>query len=213
MDAFKEAGDHFMVRRYTLGTGGWWRRDPTGPARDSWMQAYSRAFPNLVLKEAKRYGMNPYVLWALMTVESSYNPDSISPALALGLLQVIPKTGLKTALMLGDDDFGPMDLLDEDVAIRHGAFYFSQLLKKFHGQELLAFAGYNGGPHRVGDWLDSRGNQPLDEFVEEIPFTEARGYAKKVARFIALYLRIYEGGSELYIGQNVRSDYRPEPRF
>lgn len=213
MDAFKEAGDHFMVRRYTLGTGGWWRRDPTGPERDSWMQAYSRAFPNLVLKEAKKYGMNPYVLWALMTVESSYNPDSISPALALGLLQVIPKTGLKTALMLGDDDFGPMDLLDEDVAIRHGAFYFSQLLKKFHGQELLAFAGYNGGPHRVGDWLDSRGNQPLDEFVEEIPFTEARGYAKKVARFIALYLRIYEGGSELYIGQNVRSDYRPEPRF
>jgi len=213
MDAFKEAGDHFMVRRYTLGTGGWYRNDPTGPMRGSWMQAYSRAFPSIVMREAKRYGLNPYVLWALMTVESSFNPDSISPALALGLLQVIPKTGLKTAMMLGDDDFGPLDLLDEEVAIRHGAFYFSELIKKFHGQELLAFAGYNGGPHRVGDWLDSRGNQSLDEFIEEIPFNEARGYSKKVARFISLYLRIYEGKDQLYIGQNVRADYRPEPRF
>lgn len=213
VDAFKEAGDHYMVRRYTMQTGGWYRNDPTGPGRTSWMQAYSRAFPSIVMREAKRYGLNPYVLWALMTVESSYNPDSISPALALGLLQVIPKTGLKTALMLGDSDFGPMDLLDEEVAIRHGAFYFSELIKKFHGQELLAFAGYNGGPHRVGDWLDSRGNQTLDEFIEEIPFNEARGYSKKVARFIALYLRIYEGKDGLYIGQNLRADYRAEPRF
>lgn len=213
VDAFKEAGDHYMVRRYTMQIGGWYRNDPTGPGRTSWMQAYSRAFPSIVMREAKRYGLNPYVLWALMTVESSYNPDSISPALALGLLQVIPKTGLKTALMLGDADFGPMDLLDEEVAIRHGAFYFSELIKKFHGQELLAFAGYNGGPHRVGDWLDSRGNQTLDEFIEEIPFNEARGYSKKVARFIALYLRIYEGQDGLYIGQNLRADYRPEPRF
>ncbi len=213
LDALKEAGDHFMVRKYTLGTGGWYRRDPTGPARTSWMQAYPRAFPELVLAEAKKNGVNPYLLWALMIVESSFNPDSISTADALGLLQVIPRTGLKTALMLGDEDFGPMDLLNEDVAVAHGAFYFSKLLHKFKGQELLAFAGYNGGPHRVGDWLDARGGQPLDEFVEEIPFDQARGYAKKVARFLALYLRIYEGIDRVYIGQNLRPDYRPHPKF
>lgn len=213
LDALKEAGDHFMVRKYTLGTGGWYRRDPTGPARTSWMQAYPRAFPEIVMAEAEKNGVNPYLLWALMTVESSYNPDSISTADALGLLQVIPRTGLKTALMLGDDDFGPKDLLNEDVAVAHGAFYFSKLLHKFKGQELLAFAGYNGGPHRVGDWLDARGGQPLDEFVEEIPFDQARGYAKKVTRFLALYLRIYEGIDGIYIGQNLRPDYRPHPKF
>ncbi|MEZ4459835.1 MAG: transglycosylase SLT domain-containing protein [bacterium] len=213
MDAFKEAGDHFMARKYTTEKGVWYRQDPNGPARDMWMQAYPRAFPNIVLREAKKNGVNPYLIWALMTVESSYNPDSVSPAQALGLLQVIPKTGLKTALMLGDEDFGPQDLVDEEVAIAHGAFYFGQLLRKFQGQELLAFAGYNGGPHRVGDWLDSRPDQTLDEFIEEIPFDEARGYAKKVARFVALFLKVYEQRDTLYIGQNLRSDYRPEPRF
>ncbi len=214
MNALKEIGDHFMVRKMTLGTGGWYRRDPTGPSRPSWMQAYPRAFPELVMREAKKNGLNPYVLWALMTVESSYNPDSVSPADALGLLQVIPKTGLKTALMLGDTNFGPHDLLEAENAVKHGAFYFGKLLHKFHGQELLAFAGYNGGPHRVGDWLDMRGDKmTLDEFIETIPFDEARGYAKKVSRFVALYLRIYEGHDGLYIGQNLRADYKPHPKF
>ncbi|MFW5968807.1 MAG: transglycosylase SLT domain-containing protein, partial [Persicimonas sp.] len=214
LDAMKDVGDYHLVRRATLGTGPWYRREPDGPVRDKWMQAYPRAFPRQVLSHSLEQGINPYLLWALMTVESSYNPDSISPANALGLLQVIPRTGIKTAQMLGDEDFGPYDLVNEDVAIEHGAFYFRNLVEKFHGQELLAIAGYNGGPHRVAAWLDKRGrNMPMDEFVEEIPFDEARGYVKKVVRFLNLYLRIYEGVDNLYIGQNMRVDYRPDPNF
>lgn len=214
VEALKEVGDHYTVRKLTLAQKGWFREDPRGPARPLWMQAYPRAFPRLVVSNAQRYGVNPYLLWALMTVESSYNPDSLSTADALGLLQVIPKTGLKTAILLGDEQFGPFDLLEEEVAIQHGAFYISKLIRKFRGQELLAFAGYNGGPHRVGDWIEDRGHtMPLDEFVEEIPFNQARGYTKKVFRFLSLYLQIYEGRNGLYVGQNLRTDYRPEPNF
>ncbi len=214
VDALKEAGDYFQVRKLTISKGGWFRADPAGEKRGDWMQAYPRAFPRLILEHAERNGVNPYLLWALMTVESSFNPDSVSTADALGLLQVIPRTGLKTALMLEDNDFGPKDLLDAETAVAHGAFYFSKLVHKFRGQELLAFAGYNGGPHRVGDWVDARGHtMTMDEFVETIPFTQARLYAKKVLRFTALYLRIYEGGSNVYVGQNLRVDYLPNPKF
>jgi soluble lytic murein transglycosylase-like protein len=213
-DALKEVGDYFMVRKLTLAKGGWFRADPAGSKRGDWMQAYPRAFPRLILEHAERNGVNPYLLWALMTVESSFNPDSISTADALGLLQVIPRTGLKTALMLEDNDFGPKDLLEAETAIAHGAFYFSKLVKKFRGQELLAFAGYNGGPHRVGDWIDARGHtMTMDEFVETIPFTQARLYAKKVLRFTALFLRIYEETDRIYVGQNLRVDYLPHPKF
>lgn len=214
LDAMKDVGDYHLVRRATMGDGPWYRQEPDGPMRDKWMQAYPRAFPRQVLEQSREHGINPYLLWALMTVESSYNPDSISPADAIGLLQVIPRTGIKTAQMLGDEDFGPFDLVNEDVAIEHGAFYFRNLIEKFRGQELLAIAGYNGGPHRVGAWLDKRGtNMPMDEFVEEIPFDEARGYVKKVVRFLNLYLRIYEGVDNLYVGQNMRVDYLPQPNF
>jgi hypothetical protein len=49
--------------------------------------------------------------------------------------------------------------------------------------------------------------------AEIIPYDEARGYAKKVAKFVALFLKLYEQQDTLYIGQNLRSDYRAEPRF
>ena len=213
-DALKEVGDFYIVRKLTLAKKGWYRADPSTVGRKDWMQAYPRAFPRQMVAHAERNGVNPYLLWALMTVESSYNPDSLSTANALGLLQVIPRTGLKTAIMLGDEEFGPHDLLDADTAIEHGAFYFSRLVRKFRGQELFAIVGYNGGPHRVGDWIEDRGHtMPIDEFVEEVPFNQARMYVKKVLRFLAIYLTLYESRQEVYVGQNIRTDYRPDPNF
>lgn len=208
IDAFKDVGDYYMVRRMTLEM-----RPPTKSSTERLSQLYPRAFPELVTKAAKKYGVNPYVVWALMTVESSYNPDSVSTAEALGLLQVIPRTGLKIAQLLGDDRFGHYDLLDEDVAIEHGVFYISQVIRKFNGQELFSFAGYNGGPHRVAEWLDQRGDMPLDEFVEEIPYDQAREYTKKVTYFIGLYMRLYERVDELYVGQDIEREYKRMPNF
>ncbi len=205
LDAMKEVGDYYMVRQFT-------RRSGIRTTKQR-MQAYPRAFPELVVPEAKKWGVNPYLIWALMTVESSYNPDSVSTAEALGLLQVIPRTGLKTAELLGEEDFGHYDLLDEDVAIRHGVFYFSQLVRKFHGNELLAMAGYNGGPHRVAEWVDMRGDMPMDEFVEEIPYDQAREYTKKVSRYLHLFLRLYENEYDLYIGNDLDRTWRPMPNF
>ncbi len=215
VEAYQEIGDYHLVRRHALGDTWWLRQKPEGEAHRYWKMAYPRAFPEKVIPLAEKHNINPYMIWALMLVESSFNPDSISIADALGLLQVIPRTGLKIADLFGADDFGPFDLLEADNSIEQGIFYFSRLVKKFHGQELMAFAGYNGGPHRVSGWLDMRGrNIPLDEFVEEIPFDESRGYAKKVLRFLHVYLRLYEDYDEgLYVGQNIRPDYLEQPDF
>jgi soluble lytic murein transglycosylase len=214
LHAFQEAGEYHLVRRYALGRGGWTRQAPNGANRDLWMMAYPRAFPEYVLPLAHKNNINPYIVWALMLVESSFNPDSLSRANAKGLLQVIPRTGWKISELFGDEDFGPFDLLDEEHSITQGIFYLGRLIQKFHGQELFAFAGYNGGPHRVGGWLDIRGHDiPLDEFIEEIPFNESRGYAKKVLRFIAVYMELYEGADQIYVGQNVRRDYLAQPDF
>ena len=215
VEALQEVGDYHLVRRFALDDTWWLRQDPEGDARRYWAMAYPRAFPEQVIPLAKKHNINPYLIWSLMLVESSFNPDSISIADALGLLQVIPRTGLKIADLFGAEDFGPFDLLEADNSIEQGIFYFSRLVQKFEGQELLAFAGYNGGPHRVGGWLDMRGhNIPLDEFIEEIPFNESRGYAKKVLRFLHVYLRIYEGYDDgIYVGQVVNPDYLPQPDF
>lgn len=212
-DAMKEVGDFHFVRKERLGRGGWWRVDPAGDAREMWSEAYPRAFPEWVQRYAAKEKLNPYLLWALMTVESAYNPDSVSYADARGLLQVIPKTGNKVAADIGDNEFGQYDLLDPETSIRHGAWYFAHLVRKFEGQEPLAIASYNGGPHNVSRWLVHKHDEPLDEFVEEIPFDQARRYTKKVLRFLALFLRIYEGADGIYVGQNLHGDVLADPRY
>jgi soluble lytic murein transglycosylase len=162
---------------------------------------------------ADEYDVNPYIMWSLMTVESSFNPDSVSVANARGLLQVIPKTGQLVALRLGYFDFGPADLMDPERSIEFGCYYFAELMTKFHGQELLAFAAYNGGPHHVSRWLQGRGSLPLDLFVETIPFDQAREYTKKVYRHVAMYRAIYRDETELYVGNVLDPDFELNIHF
>ena len=208
-----QLGDYHLVRRFARERGGWRRTPENGQNRQDWSEAYPRAYTDLVTEFAAEYGLNPYVIWALMTVESSHNPDSISRANARGLLQVIPKTGELISQRLGYWDFGPHNLMTPELSIEFGCYYFSELMTKFHGQELLAFAAYNGGPHRVARLLEGHGRLPLDAFIEAIPYEQAREYTKKVYRHLALYRRLYLGEEQLYVGQAIDPDYENNIHF
>jgi tetratricopeptide (TPR) repeat protein len=216
-EAFTEGlmvlGDYHMVRRFARDRGGWSSSEPSGDRADDWSQAYPRAFPELVGEYSQEWEINPYVIWALMNVESSFNPDSISRANARGLLQVIPKTGELISQRLGYWDFGPSNLMNPELSIEFGCYYFSELMTKFHGQELIAFAAYNGGPHRISRLLEAHGRLPLDAFIETIHWDQAREYSKKVFRYLAIFRRLYFGDDTLYVGQAVDPEYELNVHF
>ena len=201
-------GDAFYVRRLTVRS----ERPKKTPEMGNtalWKARYARPFPQLVTEAATAYGLDPLLLWAFMTVESSYNPWSISRAGARGLMQVMPHTGALVAGGVGWPDFGTAQLHEPTVSIEMSAWYVRALLTKFHGQLPLAIAGYNAGPHRVAMWLKKKGHLDMDEFIEEIPFDEAREYTKKVLRHLALYQRIYTEGDVVWRGQTIK----PVPRM
>ena len=58
----------------------------------------------------------------------------------------------------------------------------------------LALASYNAGPGTVAGWVKARGTLPLDQFVEEIPLDETRGYVKRCLRSFAAYQFLYNAG-------------------
>ncbi len=179
----------------------------------NWRSEYPRAFREMVEDRAAAYALDPYFIWALMRVESTYNPWAISRASARGLMQIMPQTGGLIAARAGWRNYGTPLLFEPEVAIEMAAWYFHQLLTKFNGQLPLAIASYNAGPHRVAAWLERKGHLPMDEFIEEMPFTEAREYAKKVLRHLALYRRIYEGDARLAVNQVIDADYRDNINF
>ncbi|ATB38791.1 murein transglycosylase [Cystobacter fuscus] len=151
---------------------------------------YPRAFENAVQSEASRYEVSPYLVWAIMRRESAFRPEVASAADARGLMQVIPPTARAIARKLAEPEPAPAELFSPSLSIRYGAWYLSQLMKRF-AHPALAAAAYNAGPEAAVKWVKDKGVLPLDLFVEEIPFRETRGYVKQVLADLYLYQSFY----------------------
>ena len=189
-----------------------WRFLP--PDKDPVRQRFPRAYPDLVVRTARRHGLDPNVLWAVMKTESSFRTDAVSRVGATGLMQIMPTTGRLLAAELKLTDFDHGQLYSPQTNLTMAGWYLGAVLKKFKGQLLLAAAGYNGGPHNVALWLDQRGaGSDLDEFVEEIPFSESRRYAKKILRLVALYERTYCGKDDRVQTTRLQASYEAFPGF
>ncbi len=93
-------------------------------------------------KAASKYDLNPYLFRALVTHESRWNVDAVSPQNAIGLTQVQPATAAEICDLEAEELFNPEKNLD------CGAKYFSELLEEFGSVE-LALCAYNAGPNRV----------------------------------------------------------------
>ena len=112
-----------------------------------------------ILGAAEVYGLDAMLVAAVVEVESGFHPHAVSQMGALGLMQVMPDTGLM---------YGVTDLTDPRSNVYAGARYFSELLEYFSGDLELALAAYNAGPGNVKRY----GGVP--------PFRETRAYVQKV---------------------------------
>ena len=156
-----------------------------------WEFAYPKAYSQLVSKYSKEMDIPAELIWGIMRAESTYKKDVISPVGALGLMQVMPGTGIKIAQMMKEKDFQPKLLLEPETAVKIGSRYLQRLDKKFEDHIPLVAAAYNAGPHRVENWLANFGTLDMDEFVEHIPFLETRNYVKKVVSNFQIYNLLY----------------------
>lgn len=166
--------------------------------RAFWEKAYPKAHQVFVTEYARKFGIPPEMVWAIMRAESSYKKDAISPVGALGLMQVMPKTGTKISELMGDKNFEPRSLLEPQSAVKVGAKYLSRMFKVFEGNRALVAASYNAGPHRVLSWLSRFGTLDEDEFIEHIPFVETRNYVKKVMANYQVYAHLYSNQKDVF---------------
>ena len=156
--------------------------------------SYPVVEPVEIWRHSQTYNVDPYLVMGIMRQESTYRNTALSPVGAIGLIQVMPRTGARVAAMMGEHTYSPGDLEDPAINLRYGIFYLSKLLDRFDGVFPLAVASYNGGPHNVSRWYERhQGNIELDAYVEQIEYDETRDYVKKVSGHYARYVAIYEG--------------------
>lgn len=149
-------------------------------------------YQDIIRKEAARQNIPQSNILAIIRKESTFQPTIASRVGAMGLMQVMPKTGATVAKQMGID-FTQSMLLDPNVNVQIGSQYLGDLLRRY-GHLAYAAAGYNAGPSRVSKWLDDYPNLPLDEWIAQIPFNETRDYVKRVLEFEKIYeYRLQEG--------------------
>ena len=152
-------------------------------------------YSKLVSQNAKSQGIDPAIIFGLIRRESAFDKYALSPVGARGLMQIMPRTGRQIARDLKEKWSGKNILFHEQTNLKYGAFYYKQLLQRFHGHFALATAAYNAGPHRVKRWLPSDKTLPADIWIETIPFKETREYVVAVLAYATIYQQRLGGKS------------------
>ncbi len=153
--------------------------------------AFPRVYMGHTVQTARKHSMDPNLIWALIRQESRYNPNAVSPAGALGLMQITPAAvGPTRASKVSPDNI--TELLDPEKNISLGVQLLSKNLNSFHGNMVPAIAAYNADIKKVRDWVHRNGKLQQDEFVELIPFQETRNYVKHVLAGYAAYKTVHK---------------------
>lgn len=121
---------------------------------------------SLIEKAAKRYQLDPFLIKAVVKVESNFDPYSISHKGARGLMQLMPETA---------KDCRVDDIFDAEENIEGGTKFLRYLWDIFDGDLKLVLAGYNAGPNRV------------KKYNGVPPYRETRNYIKKVLFYYSYY--------------------------
>lgn len=177
-------------------------RSKVRPAPPSGPRPSRGEFAPLIDRTADQLGVERALVHAVVAAESAYNPNAVSRAGAVGLMQVMPATA-------GDYGVGSSDaLFDPKTNIRTGVRHLKRLLDKYGNDYGRAIMAYNAGEGVVDrtnsnvtyaetlDYTEAvirhyRGNggtQPTDEAVRKVGTLRRMSYTGKARRLLKRYL-------------------------
>lgn len=140
----------------------------------------NRPYRNSVAAAALRRNLDPALVHAVIAAESGYRADAISPAGAIGLMQLMPDTAIQYGVQAED-------LHHPEKNLRAGTAFLADLLNMFGGNLELALAGYHAGPYAV---IRNGGKVPN--------FSSTRAY---IPRVLGYYERLRPPGTDVVFAQ------------
>ena len=157
-----------------------------------WRVFYPLPYKQEIVEVAVNSGVDPFLLAAVVKVESGFDPYACSEVGAVGLMQVMPSTASWAAQQMELVDYHEDLLYRPEVNLLIGSWYLSDLLEEFDGNMAAALAAYNAGRGNVGKWLRSGQWKGTKSDVDNIPFPETRIYIKSVLRNYEIYQYLYQ---------------------
>ncbi|HST80093.1 MAG TPA: transglycosylase SLT domain-containing protein, partial [Verrucomicrobiae bacterium] len=191
-DIFSDSGSYIRaIEALKRAVPGYFSAEISQIPRPVWESLFPRPYWDELKRDAQANHLDPYLVASLIRQESEFNPQAISPANAMGLMQLLPSVGKGLAKETKIHHFSSDQLLSPDVNLRLGTKYFKHMVDHYDGQVEYALAAYNAGEDRVDEWRKEGNFKSVEEFVESIPFTETREYVQAIMRNAVLYKLLY----------------------
>ena len=148
---------------------------------------YPIRYQEAVEKYSQEYSVDEALVYAVINCESGFDPEAVSAAGAMGLMQITPETFAwlqtkdETADTLSDDM-----LYDPETNIKYGILLLSLNLEEF-GDVKTVLASYNAGRGKVSEWLADERYSTSSGTLAVIPYAETEKYVEKVSRNYEVY--------------------------
>lgn len=153
---------------------------------------YPIRYKEYIANYSKQYDIDPFLVAAIIRVESKFNKDALSHKGAKGLMQIAPVTGKWAAGELGIIDYEESLLYNPEINIKIGCWYINRLKSQFDNNLELILAAYNGGSGNVAKWLNNNNYSEDGKSLKHIPFKETELYLKKVLKSYDIYRKLYK---------------------
>lgn len=141
-----------------------------------------QAYDDAIASAAKRNGVDPLLVKAVIWQESRFHPEKIGSHGERGLMQVTEPAAQDWVKAESIETFVPQDLLDPKTNIEVGTWYLGRALRHWSSQSdplPFALAEYNAGRSRVKRW--SRGEQmSAEELKRAMDISSTRAYVAAV---------------------------------
>src|SRR4029077_8379196 len=134
----------------------------------AWKALFPLPYEEALRREAAKNDFDPMFAAGLIRQESTFQADAVSPKDAIGLMQVLPKTGKLLARQL-KVRYAKDKLFEPNFNIEIGMAYITGLVRQTGALEYAA-AAYNAGEDRIAAWKGERNYEEIPELVESIPF-------------------------------------------
>lgn len=163
-------------------------------SNSQWLSVfYPIHFKDEIRRHAENNELDPFMVAAIIRVETNYQPSKQSKKGALGVMQIMPDT----ALWVLEKAKLPEVSLDRinhepETNIEIGTWYLKELSDQFNGNMIAVIAAYNAGPTRVKTWLKTGVWDGSIDTVSSIPLGETRHYVQRVVHYYEQYTDIYK---------------------
>ena len=161
-------------------------------AYQEWIIAeHPMEYTEYVERYSREFGLDKYLVYAIIKTESSYDSSSVSNVGARGLMQIMEDSFDWVKFKLGDEDTEYSDMFDPEQNIRYGCYLMGYLYDEFGNIEAAA-AAYHAGRGAVNSWLEDPAYSSDGVHLDVIPISDTAHYVNKITKALETYKELYQ---------------------